>query len=282
MKIPNMIPYLILALLGILLSVITWLKGAKVKYVPLHLCIAGLIYVFEFVVLVLFASYEYDPGIFAGPYFDNVLGSSISNGLFLPSLVAWAAVSDLGIGGIALLTVLLVGTEEMFIFLGVYRHYWWKTMYTGALLPVVLLIGQSVWYKMRAGIHRLPMLYALLGIIDFAARCTASFYLTAFFHAMFYRVAWYAEPARGHIAFSTLYIAAVSLIVSLLVTLRAHWLWYALCLAGIGIFHGILYTLGILQIPGWWGFGLLIGSNAVIMPGLVYVRTVLVKSGVPG
>lgn len=58
---PKYILYLVLILISIMLFIVSWRKAANKKLIIFYLCLAGLVYYFEFVVLVVLKSYEYVP-----------------------------------------------------------------------------------------------------------------------------------------------------------------------------------------------------------------------------
>ncbi|MCI3920876.1 hypothetical protein MO973_11590 [Paenibacillus sp. TRM 82003] len=118
------------------LILLGWMCARRKSWKPflLMLSLSGMIYVFEFVIFVLWNSYEYHPNVLKIDYFDNVLGAVISNALAVPAVATfislylvrwpWITAAAVGFGAIDLL----------FFQLGIYEHHWWRSYYTTAAL----------------------------------------------------------------------------------------------------------------------------------------------------
>lgn len=127
---PNYVPYLVLIMITI--PILIWVihYTRQIQTLLFYLAFAGMIYFFEFVVVVLFNAYEYFPGILSNHYQDNMLGAVVSNTLAVPIMATFIATLRLRWYWISFFAFLFGGIEWLFLHLGVYEHHWWKISYT--------------------------------------------------------------------------------------------------------------------------------------------------------
>ena len=237
------------------LFVVSWRKAANKKIFIFYLCMAGFVYYFEFLVLVVLKCYEYILGVFKDPYLDNILGANVSDGFIVPITTVFIAVFDLGIVWIAFIVLCFLGIEELFLYLQVYKHYWWKTIYTGLGLFIQFGLGKWIWQYIQFHSKRFIVSFGVLYFANITIQATFLYYSSAIFNIIYYRVSWFDEPTRGHIAFEALFAFVVSIFFASVV--KAHYLWKFLlivCIAGLNV---ILTKNGILEIPGYWVIALL-------------------------
>ena len=106
----------------------------------------GFAYLLEYIVLNLFKGYRYKPKVIKKPIFDNIFGTVLSQGIFLPFTAVFLTVINAGWKKKLIAGVYFSLIENLFLRLGVYEHYWWKTVYTFLLTPVYFKLSDS-WYK---------------------------------------------------------------------------------------------------------------------------------------
>lgn len=271
----NSIPYFGLILISLFLSATAWFKAKNKKLILLYLTNAGLIYLFEFLVLVLFKGYVYKPRIFHNTYFDNIFGANVSDGFIIPSISVLIAVFDLGFWWIAFFTLCFLGIEELFLYLGVYHHFWWKTVFTGISLPVEFFLGKWVWGVIRYNMNQFTRRLFILYFSDATIQATLFFYLAAVFHLFFFHIRWFPDPTRGHIVFCTIFILIESLFFSIGVSFKKKWLWNSILLGAITVMYGILYQKGIMEVPGVWAIGILTAFHAATLFLLLFFQKLL-------
>lgn len=112
---------------------------------------AGMIYVFEFVVLIAFDAYEYKPHVLPIPYYDNALGAVVSNMFVVPVAATLIAVFRLRPRGVLLFAFGIGGIEWLFIRLNVYETHWWRIWYTIPALIMFFSFAKLWLRKLRAG-----------------------------------------------------------------------------------------------------------------------------------
>jgi hypothetical protein len=272
---PNFFPYFVLIVISVVLFVVSWRKAANKKLIIFYLCMAGFVYFFEFVVLVLLKCYVYEPGVFKDPYIDNIFGANISDGFIVPLAAVFIAVYNLGSGWIAVIVLCFIGIEELFLYLHVYKHFWWKTIYTGLGLIIQFAIGKWVWDKICFHTKRFIVRFGAIYFSSVTIQATVLYYLTAVFDAVFFKVNWFHEPTRGNIAFEASFAFVNSIFFTLVVVTKARWYWKTILIVFGACLNVLLHKWGILVVQGYWTIALLTLIQAGYLFILKYFREIL-------
>ena len=272
---PNFFPYLVLILISVLLFLASWKKAANKKLIIFYLSTAGIVYQFEFVVLVLLKCYVYEPGVFKDPYIDNIFGANISDGFIVPSAAVFIAIYNLGIGWIAVIVLSFMGIEELFLYLHVYKHFWWKTIYTGLGLSIQFALGKWAWYKICFETKRFIVLFGSIYFSSITIQASLMYYLSAAFDAVFFKVNWFNEPTRGNIAFEALFAFVNSIFFTLVVVKKARWFWKTILIVVGACLNVLLHKCGILVVQGYWTIALLSLIQVGYLFILRYLREIL-------
>lgn len=126
---PNYIPYLTLIFIAAAILITAIVRTKRFRTFVLFLSFAGMIYIFEYFIVVILDAYEYFPHILSNRYHDSMLGAVTSN-LMVPSVAILFGVFQLRAHWMVMFALLFGCIEQIFLHLGVYKHYWWKTTYT--------------------------------------------------------------------------------------------------------------------------------------------------------
>lgn len=106
----------------------------------------GFAYLLEYVVLNVFHAYTYKPKIIKKNFFDNVFGAILSQGIFVPFTAVFSTFMKIGwVGKLLLGGIYFSLVELLFLKLKVYKHNWWRTIYTLILIPLYFSI--SDWWN---------------------------------------------------------------------------------------------------------------------------------------
>ncbi|EKN65326.1 hypothetical protein BABA_21061 [Neobacillus bataviensis LMG 21833] len=143
----NSVPFFILFLIHTFLLGFTFYRNKNRKDILVLLVSnMGFAYLFEYFVFNLFNSYVYKPKIVKKSFFDNVFGAVLSQAIFVPFTAVFLTLSKSGwvvkISGSIYFSLI----ELLFLRLGVYKHNWWKTIYTLILLPFYFK-WSDYWYS---------------------------------------------------------------------------------------------------------------------------------------
>jgi hypothetical protein len=249
--VPNYFLFILLTICSALVFVFTIYK-TKQKYIIAHfLVMSGLAFVLEYFVLILGNGYEYHPDFIDNSFYDSLLGSLVSQAVAIPIAATVIAAFGLRIIAIIAISLAFVGIEMYFIHLGIYEQYWWKTEYTGILLPLYFLFGKFwliVLQNVRNKLVQFPTLYFMTLTIN----SIILFFLVLLLKTHQLNVNWYDNPARDHIAANSIYIIILSAVFTLLIVIRVRWYWYFIVLVSFNIIDHIMLWNGILHIADWW------------------------------
>ncbi|WHX98820.1 hypothetical protein [Neobacillus sp. DY30] len=143
----NKIPFIILFIIHSSMLGYSFYKSKNKKQLfTLLMADIGFAYLLEYVVLNVFHAYTYKPKIMKKNFFDNVFGAILSQGIFVPFTAVFYTVVKIGlIGKILLGGVYFSLVELLFLKLKVYKHNWWRTIYTLILIPLYFNI--SDWWN---------------------------------------------------------------------------------------------------------------------------------------
>ncbi|WP_413309650.1 hypothetical protein AA0X95_13530 [Bacillus sp. 1P10SD] len=139
-------PFLALCLIHICLLGITFYKNKNRKNIfVLLVSNMGFAYLFEYFVFNVFKGYKYKPNIVRNKFFDSIFGAVLSQAIFVPFTSVFLTATNSGWLKKLLASVYFSLVELLFLRLGVYKHTWWKTIYTFIMIPVYFKLS-DIWY----------------------------------------------------------------------------------------------------------------------------------------
>ncbi len=126
----NSIPFLLLALIHLLLLFpLMKRKRGKETWILL-LSNMGFAYFFEYFVLNILGAYTYKPRIFKKRAIDNMFGTFFSQGLFIPLAATFISVFQKDWKWKVLVSFFYYFIEKLFLRLKVYKENWWRPIFT--------------------------------------------------------------------------------------------------------------------------------------------------------
>lgn len=165
-----------LVIVSIVLITVSLRHRQDWKLLVLHLGIASIIYPVEVFIFVT-KGYKYKPDILVyPPGADNILGAYISDFFIVPASAVLIQAFSLSRPAILCIAGLFTGIDWFFTVLGIYQHFWWKSIYTGIGLLVLYTVSDWFWTGIknqhRSRLFRLFVIYlthfALQGVFFFA------------------------------------------------------------------------------------------------------------------
>ncbi len=173
--------------------------------------IIGMAYVLEYVVFVLFESYDYDPDFMTNEYFDNLFGSLTSQAFAFPIMAMVVAAYQLKFRYILFISSMFMGIEELFLHWDIYTHHWWKTIYTGVLMTIGFSISK-VWYVWLTERYMTFVHYATFFLGMLAITSTIMFMLLAYFHNNWFYTGWFASATHDSVNATMIYVCIVTIL----------------------------------------------------------------------
>lgn len=210
------------------------------KLLILQLTIVGIIHPFEVVVLILMDAYRYLPGILADPKLDNYLGSYISNTLIVPVSAVVINAFSLSWRYMVGIAVIFTGIDWYFAKLGIYQHFWWKSVYTCIGLCILYGISRLIWSELqkkgRCLIFRLTVIYLtyapIHNLIVFLANKGGQLFR--------FQIPLAGDPEKYHQGFFYLYLLVTSVIITLLIGLKVPLHYRLLGVVGLTFLYWIM------------------------------------------
>ena len=112
----------------------------------------------EFIVLGIFNSYAYKPGISTDPWAENLAGHLFLNMTMFPAAATLMETYSLGYLGVSLITAAFILVEYLFVRLGIYEHHWWKYYMSGINIIAFLVIAKRWFAKIEHAQYNIPRL----------------------------------------------------------------------------------------------------------------------------
>jgi hypothetical protein len=190
------------------------------KLLVLHINIAALILPFEIVILVVFKAYRYLPGIMHDPILDNILGAYVSNFIIVPATAVTINAFSLSWSHSLGLAAIFSVIDWYFVKIGIYQHFWWKSVYTGIGLIILYAISKRLWAglqeKSPSQLFRLITIYLtytpIHNILVFIVNKGGQLF--------WFQVNWPGGPERVHQMLFQLYLAITSCVITLCIGLK--------------------------------------------------------------
>jgi hypothetical protein len=169
---PNLFWYICLTFIGIGSTTYTIYKKRDIYKVStlLVFCLftASITWIGEFIVLGLFNSYAYKPGLIADPWAQNLLGHLLINTTLYPAAAIVMVAYSLRYGWILLVATVFTLIEYLFVNLRIYEQHWWRYYMTFIAVVIFLSIFHKWFTKMnqkRYGLTRAITFYFVAMIV---------------------------------------------------------------------------------------------------------------------
>lgn len=249
---PNTVWFFMLGLFGLILFIFTlWkTKIPKSQAIFVFLVLSGMSYAFEYIIFILFGSYEYHVNYFENPWHDSTFGSIFSQALVVPTIGMLIAALRLNFFWMLGFAVYLMAIEELFITLGLYEHHWWRTPYTGFFL--VIAFGIAKWWAKMLPLQKPWInwfnLYATINIVNHSV----TFFLTSVVDSHEFNPGWFSNQSRDSLALDALFWFIHSFVVTFLI--QKGLAWYKLVI--LYIVDCVIFTVmmqgGLLVLKNGW------------------------------
>jgi hypothetical protein len=260
---PNAVPYLILVFLSAVTLIYIFLRTRAYITLVWFLSLSGMIYVFEFVILVLFDSYAYYPKLIDTPYLDNMFGALVSNFCAVPVTGITIITLRLRFYWFIAFALFFTGVEWLFIRLGIYEHHWWRLSYTFVFITFFFWISRFWANKTVDGSKLVRYLSMVLFCVSM---CDTISYMMLLAGATNFHIGWFANPERDDIVVRFLFIVGTGIIVASTIYWTNALRWIIAAIAVVTAIQIVLYTTGIMRIyiSLWLFYPIFLGGHSLI------------------
>ena len=219
----NTIWYIALALTSAVVLVIIFTKTSdRSKTFAFYFSTLGFTYVLEVSLLLLFNAYLYHPMIRPDdPFFDSVIGSIFSQVSVSSSivLICVLGLSNWWLAGVSLAYFLI---DMLFSQLGIYEHFWYRSMFTLAGLFIYGLIVKRL-YKCVFNGHLKRIYYPTLFLSVFAITANIIGTIPKLLDLRVFQSAFYSDPSKNHTAAALIYGPVMAVIMIALYKWKSPW-----------------------------------------------------------
>ena len=219
----------------------------------LYITLLGMTLWLETFLLIVFKSYAYYPGIITDPAhaYDDILAGNLFSQFSIAASMLMVAVLRLKFRWCVALALAYGVVEELFLALGIYEHYWYRTYFTVVLLPFAFLLARKMHDRLREGLK--PIYY--YGYVFFAL--FALDVITLNWILMLVEVETMSDTllADPHISrYGVNVLQHVILASSLMLAYFSgvRWRWKALVMLALEVGYFVLYRNGIIIIRHGW------------------------------
>lgn len=146
----NSIPFLLLAVVHVLLFFIFAKRSRQKNIWILLLSNIGMAYLFEYPVLNLFKGYAYKPYILKKRAHDQILGAIFSQALYVPITATLLTLYQKNRYWKLGSTLIYYGIERCFLHLKIYKAHWWKPYYTVFFMNIYFYISDWFYKALNA------------------------------------------------------------------------------------------------------------------------------------
>ena len=233
----NIVSFVVLALIALATLIVFIVRTKSYLIVFLFLTYVGMIYVFEYVILVMFNSYTYYPRILPDPYMDSMMGAFISNFLTVPTVGLAMVIYRLRFRWTIVFTCLMAVIEWLFMRLGIYEHHWWRLSYSFvAFIFFFWLVG--FWARRVEKGNRLFQYISLL-MFSLSVLNTLAF-IRMLVNIGIFEPGFFENPTRDDVAFTVPYVFLKGILLTNAIywTRKLRW-----TLAAVAVLLGLHYVL---------------------------------------
>ena len=250
----NFVWFLSLLLISFLLILLTYKRKHYFgRNLAVYFLIAGLSFIFDFFILILFHAYTYYPLVLKDRWADDILGSLFSQGFFIPSIMMIIAAYQLKTSRVIFIIIGIAIIEELFLFLGLYEHNWWHTIYTMAILFAGSFFVK--WWRKLLDNPPVYVRFTTLFMLFTVLFNTASFLFAMIFKTYWYSVGWFSNNHVDHLVLDILISGTYTFVLTLMVQYSSKlktiviFFLFDLCFLWIMFKAEFLYLKGVGVIP---------------------------------
>lgn len=274
---PNWIWYLGLTIISIIVTGFTLWKKKDPKLIPFYFFLTVIIIYLEYVIMIVFESYTYYPGVLKDPYFDNILGGVVSDFFSVPSAALAIAAFQLNLLWMIVISIIFMIIEFFFVRLNIYQQHWWKTIYTGIGLLIHFTIAKEFWkalsQKPPKTYIRTISLYASYHSIHGLLTYT----LIVAFNLYLFHIGVVSNPSRDHFIFNVLYTTIIGWVAAAIVAFNGKWYYKTFGIIFFYVFDWILIKINVLKLSPSFSLNEFFLIHLLILALIFKLKTYLIK-----
>ncbi|MCL6611697.1 MAG: hypothetical protein K6T66_09190 [Peptococcaceae bacterium] len=231
-----------LVIVSLILLILALQHRKDWKLLVLHLSIFSIIHPFEVFVLAT-KGYMYKPGILIfPPGADNFLGAFISDLFIVPASAVVINAFSLSWRSTLCIATIFTCIDWFFTVIGIYQHFWWKSIYTGVGLIILYAISNWLWKGLKKQQQSLPFRLLIIHLTYFSLQSALFFVVNRGGQLFKLQIPNFQFSTPEIMAIlASIYQLMLSITVVLSIGLRMPWLYRTL---GIGAIVAVNWAIG--------------------------------------
>jgi hypothetical protein len=211
----------------------------------------GFLFFGETILTVVLRAYTYHPGLFSDPILDAVFGNYFSQ-ISIAATAVLICVFDLSYIWVLAVALIYYLLDKLFVGLGIYEHFWYKSVYT--LIILVPLFGFiKRCYRKISGRMGYAVYYFTLFFGVFSATSLTIILILRLLGVQIFHGNLFANPSLDHTETGILYQIVQINYLMFLSELKWGWVKKAAAFAFFFVLQYLLNKSGIVYIaPGWF------------------------------
>lgn len=249
----NTIWYVLLSITSVISMVFVMIKSRNRKFtIAFTLATLGFTYLIEAILVISFNSYAYYPKIVNDPFQDTVLGNMFSQ-VSISSTTALIITYNLSYKWYFLFSLVYYLIENLFVKLGIYQHFWYRSIYTFIGLVLLFWFVKMCYNKLITSskyiTYYIPLFLGALAISGNTIILPFKLLEMQIFKAEFY-----GDLSKNHTTANIIY---GFFLINILINLhrwKLHWVYKGIVFSILVFAQYILYKSGIIYFEKGWFF----------------------------
>lgn len=219
------------------------------KLLVLQLFVASIIHPIELIILTT-NGYTYLPGI-TNTNTDVTLGAYISDFLIVPATAVLISAFSLSWRYRLIFAAIFTGIDWYFTVLGIYQHFWWKSIYTGIGLLILYQISSFLWGQLSKNYHSFVFRLFSIYLAYFALQSAFTFALNQGGELFILQMSSIPlGPLKTMSILSSLYQVIIGILITLFIGTRMRFRYRLINLCLIVVVNWLLEYAGIFLSKG--------------------------------
>lgn len=249
----NTIWYLLLFVTSVISMAFAMVKSKNRKYtIAFTLATLGLVYLIESLIVISFNAYYYYPKIVNDLFQDTVFGNIFSQ-VSISTTSTFAIVYELSYKWYFVFAAIYYLIEELFLKLGIYQHFWYKSIYT-VIGFIPLFWFTRMWHNKLTYSSRYFIRYITLFLGAFAISANTLIMPMKLLELQVFRVNFYGDFSKNHTTTAVIYGFFLINILINLYRWKLHLAWKGVVFVILFFIHYVLYKSGIIYFKNGWFF----------------------------
>lgn len=252
----NTVWYILLGIITIVMLIAILKKTDHRKFtIAFYFSLSGVIFSFEAIICMLLKAYDYYPKIvLTSQYNDTISGNHFSQ-FSVAATALLIAVYGLRYYWYFIAAIIYGLIEELFLYLGIYKQYWYSTWYTVIGIIILCWVVGVLFHRHKGSMSSLiRYIYVLFAL--FAVYVPTVIYLFRLSGNLEYNSNILSDPVSSNMILVFIHLQILSNIVMLMYLAKLKLKWHALVIALIYTGYYLATKLYLIYIaPGWfWTF----------------------------